>query len=203
MGSGHLTLWTRAGLALVAAESIAHAAGGLQFFPRLISIPERGEVTGYVLVVGADRFSFIPPQGWQLKYNANQRAIVLTPPDYAASLTVRILPADPAMATDSPAEAIEQKLLKRFPGAKVVDTQPCCLSGMEGLAFDLERTTSQGTVLATRVCCIPFPGGQVEFCLATTPGKLKESDVSLNVLMTSFEIEAANAGQEPPPLALK
>jgi len=190
-------------LALVAAQSIAHAAGGFQFFPRLISIPERGQVTSYVLLVGGDRFSFIPPPGWQLKYNPNQRAILLTPSDYAASLSVRILPADPAMATDSPAEAVQQKLLKRFPGAKVVDTQPCYLSGMEGLAFDLERTTGQGTKLATRVCCVPFPGGQVEFCLATTPGKRKESDVSLNVLMTSFEIEAAKSGPEPPTLAVK
>lgn len=190
-------------MALVAAQSIAHAAGGFQFFPRLISIPERGEVTGYVLVVGGDRFSFIPPPGWQLKYNANQRAITLTPPDFAASVSVRILPADPPSASDAPKEYLQQELLKRFRGAKIVDVQPCYLSGLEGLAFDLERTTGQGTKLATRVCSVPFPGGQVEFCLTAAPGKLKQSSLSLNVLMTSFEIEAADAGQGPSSVALK
>jgi hypothetical protein len=159
----------------------------------LISIPERGEVTGYVLLLGGDRFSFIPPPGWQLKYGANQRVIMLTPPDHAASLSVRILPADPPSPTESLAESLQEKVLKRFPGARMVNVQPCYLSDFEGLAFELERTTGQGTKLATRVCSVPFPGGVVEFCLTTTPGKLKQYGVSLNVLMTSFEIQAGNS----------
>jgi hypothetical protein len=185
-------------LAVVAAGSIAHAAGGFQFFSRLISIPERGEVPGYVLVLGGDRFSFIPPSGWQLKYEANQQALMLTAPDFAASVSVRILPADPPSPAGAPAEPFHNKLLKRFPGARIVNVQPCYLSGYAGSAFELERTTGQGAKLATRVCLIPFPGGVAEFCLTTTPGKLKESGVSLNVLMTSFEVQAANAEPEPP-----
>jgi hypothetical protein len=185
-------------LALVAAGSIAHAAGGFQFFSRLISIPERGKVTGYVLVLGGERFSFIPPLGWQLKYQANQRVIMLTPPDYAASLSVCILPADPPSPSGSLAESLQTKVLKQFPGARIMSVQPCYLSDFAGLAFELERTAGQGTKLATRVCLVPFPGGLVEFCLTTTPGKLKQYGVSLNVLMTSFEIQAGNSGQEPP-----
>jgi hypothetical protein len=43
----------------------------------------------------------------------------------------------------------------------------------------------------------------VEFCLTAAPGKLKQSGLSLNVLMTSFEIEAANSGQQASSVALK
>lgn len=135
----------RAAVALVAAGFIAHAAGGFQFFSRVISIPERGKITGYVLVLGGNRFSFIPPPGWQLKYHANQGTVMLTPPDYAASLSVRILPADPPSPTGSLAESLQTKVLKQFPGARIVSVQPCHLSDFAGLAFELERTAGQGT----------------------------------------------------------
>lgn len=192
----YLTPWTSTALALVAAGSIAHAAGGVQFFSRLISIPERGEVTGYFLLLGANRYSFIPPAGWQLKYEANRQVITLTPSDYAASVSLCILPTDAPSPTEPPAESaaesLQKELLKRYPGARMVSAQPCYLGDYEGLAFELERTAGQGAKLATRVCLVAFPGGVAEVCLTTTPGKLKEYGVSLNVLMSSFEIQSAN-----------
>lgn len=203
--SPYLTPWTSTALALVAAGSIAHAAGDFQFFSRLISIPERGEVTGYFLLLRANRLSFIPPAGWQLKYEANRRVITLTPSDYAASVSVCILPTDAPAPTEPPAESaaesLQKELLKRYPGARMASVQPCYLGDYEGLAFELERTTGQGAKLVTRVCLVTFPGGVAEFCLTTTPDKLKEYGVSLNVLMSSFEIQSANSGQEPPPVA--
>lgn len=180
---------------------VGQAAEGARFFACSLFIPERGEVTGYVLVVGANRFSFIPPAGWQLKYDARQAALRLTPPDFAASISVRILPADPPSADGSLAEALQPKLLQRFPGARIVSVQPCYLSGLEGVEFDVEQTTGQGIKLATRVCWVPFAGGLAEFCLTTTAGRLEESGLALNVLMTSFEIEAAKPGPAPAPPA--
>jgi hypothetical protein len=185
-------------LALICAGLVGQAAESCRFFACSFSIPERGAVAGYMLVLRANRLSFIPPAGWRLKYEANQGSVRLTAPDFAASISVRILPADPSSAVDSLAESLQQKLLRRFPGARIVSVQPCYLSGLEGLAFDLERPTGQPARLASRVCWVPFSGGLAEFCLTTTPGKLKESDLALKVLMTSFEIQAANSGQEPP-----
>jgi len=195
--------WAKSGWALICAGLVAQAAEGFRFFACSFSIPERGEVTGYVLVVGANRFSFIPPAGWQLKYDARQTALSLTPPDYAASISVRILPPEPTSAAGSLAESLQPKLLQRFPGARIVSVEPCYVSGLEGVAFDLERPTGQGERLAIRLCCVPFAGGLAEFCLSTTAGNLKESGLALNVLMTSFGIQAAGSGQEPPPSASK
>lgn len=195
--------WAKSALALICAWLAAQAAEGPRFFACSFSIPERGEVTGYVLVLGSNRFSFIPPAGWQVKYDANQGAVRLTAPDYAASISVCILPADPQSPAEAWAEALRKKVAKRFPGASITSEQPSYLGDLEGLAFDLEWTAGPQAKVASRVCWFPLSGALVELRLTTAAPKLKEQSAPFNVLLASFEVEAGGQSQESPALAPK
>ena len=106
------------GLAFASALSAADAP---KMFATRVEIPERGEVPGYLFVVGTNKFSFIAPTGWKPEGKVDRREVVFISPELDASLTLKI--SDGARALTS--EAVRDILAERFPNAKVTNELDC------------------------------------------------------------------------------
>ena len=76
-------------LAWLAATGSTGAAGDARYrlYTEAVALPERGEVTGYVLCVDDTKFSFIPPANWSVKYDPAKKAATMLPPDLQAGIT--------------------------------------------------------------------------------------------------------------------
>jgi hypothetical protein len=195
--------WTKAaGLLLVSAWlPVSQAAEDYRFFPQPVLIPERGEVTGYVLVLGTNRFSFLPPPKWQVTYEAAEHRAVLRPQDLQASMTFKITLTNSPGAKPPDKEALRQRALEASPEGRIIREMPCHTYGLSGFSFDLERVAGNRTRLLTRQAYVPCPGGLLEFTLTTPAEKFAKFRPIFSNLMTSFEMDlpGPRGSDEPVP----
>ena len=179
-------------LGLLQACRPASAAATNQFRLSLcpMVIPERGTVTGYVLLTSHGRFSFLPPLNWAVKEKASTKEVVMMARNLITSIRLRIvqdtLEADREVRMARWREAISEN----YPDGKITQEFPCYTSKVTGAAFDLERVAANKTKIFTRLAFIPLSDGRVEFELTTTSSELAETRLVLGNLLTSFRIEA-------------
>jgi len=189
-------------MALMAAWGQTTPPENFRFFPQPVEIPERGEVISYVLLLGTNRFSFLPPPNWQLKYEAAERKAVLIPRDLAASMTLKIVLTNQPGAEPLAPEPLRLRVLESLPQARIIHEFPCYTSARKGLAFDLEQVAANRTKLVTRQAYVPFSAGLIEFSLTTPASRFPKFKSAFSSLLTSFRIELSNprnAGNSPGP----
>ena len=192
-----------AALLLVLAGRL-QAAENFRLFTQPLLIPERGEVTSYVLLAGTNKFSFLPPPGWHVRPDAAEKTITFMPVDLSASISVKILsgqpeptnrqpansePASPESLQKGKADHWRQQLLDRYPGAKIMEEFRCYTRGNEGVSFDLEQLVGHKISTSSRVAVVSFSGGSVEFVLTTATKKFADYNFAFGNLLTSFSIE--------------
>jgi hypothetical protein len=201
VGAIHRQTWPWL-LALLATWAQAAPPENFRFFPQPVEIPERGEVISYVLLLGTNRFSFLPPPHWQLRYEAAERKAVLTSRDLAASMTLKIVLTNQPGAAPLAPEPLRLRVLESLPEARILREFPCYTSALKGLAFDLERVAGNRTKLVTRQAYVPFGAGMLELSLTTPASRFPKFKSAFSSLLTSFRIELSNprgAGSSPRP----
>ena len=165
------------------------AADNVRFYPEAVIIPERGEVTGYVLWLEDTRFSFLPPPTWHVKYDPERKVVTILAPNLEAGITCAITLQSSESKPDLDAKQLRETLLARYPDAKMIGCFKCYTSGNEGLAFDFERVVDKEVRAAHRLAFVAFRGGLVEFELNTSSAKFADCHHAFGNLLNSFRIE--------------
>lgn len=181
------------GFAVLAISAPVQGAEGFKMLPQPLHIPERGEVTSYVILTVSNRFSFLPPPAWNVSESAAEMSVTCVPDDYGAKISFKIVPGIPKSIQDLQADAFRSEVAARYPEARVVSEFLCYTSGKPGLAFDLERSFEKRPPMTTRLAFVPFEGGMVEFELTTETRKVSRYRLVLGNLLTSFRIAAIPA----------
>src|SRR5688572_19691859 len=111
-----------------------------KMFATRVEIPERGEVPGYLCVLGTNKFSFISPPGWKPEAQLERREVIFISPDLDASLTLKL---SETGKVSTSAETLD-RIAQLFPNAKIVEKFHCYAANQRGRACVLEQATAAG-----------------------------------------------------------
>ena len=170
------------------ALATAHAAETNALETETVNIPERGEVTIYVLRIEGKEFRFYPPNKWSVRYDPAKKTVTLLPPNLDAGLSITIAPEPDASRGSLKPEPLRELILTRYPEANITSEFRCYAAGKTGLAFEFERMLEKETKAAFRLAFVPFEGGVIEFELKTTGSKLPAYHHIFGNLLNSFRI---------------
>jgi len=178
-----------------------HGAGEqFRLIAESVEIAERGKVPGYALLVDGKRMSFLSPAGWSVKPDAAKKTVQLLPEDLRAGIRIKIVLEENGGKPELKAEQLRQKVLERYPGAKITHEFRCYTSGEEGLAFDIERLVEEKIAASARIAFVTFDGGTVEFELTANTKTFADYHLRFGALLSSFRIgpaasKSANTGR--------
>jgi len=161
------------------------AADTPKMFATRIDIPERGEVPGYLFVVGTNKFSFIAPQGWKPEGKVERREVVFMAPDLDASLTLKILGSTNSMTAKEVRESLEQ----RFPNARLLNEFNCHGATQSGWGFDLEQVAAEKARVRIRLGVVPLPDGVAEVVLRAPAARIGDLYFVFGRFLASFQVE--------------
>jgi len=185
---------------LLAVPSVTHAApaaGGFQLYTEREEIPERGEVTACVLLTQPCRFRFLPPINWSVKSDATNLTVVLTPADLSAGIVLVLHPGTNTATPALDAGQLRQRVLERYPKAKLVREYTCNVSGAVGPAFDLVNDVPGDGQAALRFVFVPYPGGMASFEARTTRDRAAATKRHLSWVLSSLRIEPVTTKPTP------
>jgi hypothetical protein len=127
-----------------------------RLFSQPLSIPERGEVTSYVLLAGSNRFSFLPPAGWLISARAEKREVTLLSHDQIVGISFKIVVDGIAAGQKQDLDKWRHEVLRRYPNAKIVNESSCYSRDGEGICFEFHHIASNKSKLSTRLAFVPF-----------------------------------------------
>lgn len=156
--------------------------------PHPFRIPERGQVTGYLLRAGTNRFTFLPPQDWQAKANLVKDEVVLMRRDLVTSITIKIQASAEAPEKIDPVR-LRGRVQENYPQARITEEFACYTKGREGLCLGFEWMTPAKTPAYTQLACVPFANGTIEFNLTAPVAKFPGCQRALGTLLGSFHAE--------------
>jgi len=180
-------------LALLCLWRPLEGAEAFRLFTQPLSIPERGEVTGYALLAGSNRFSFLPPADWQISGNAAKREVTLMSHDQIVVMSFKIVVDGIGAREKQDLNKWRQEILKRYPGAQIVNESTCYSRDVQGICFEFLRIVSKKIKLSTRLAFVPFSDGTVEFLLTAPREKSEDYTFIFANLLTSFHSERCSA----------
>lgn len=160
-----------------------------RLFPQPLQIPERGEVTSYVLLTGGNRFSFLPPTEWQVSGNAEKGEVTLLSGDQIACISFKFVMKEIAFEEKPDSGKWRKEALRRYPRAKMLSESGCYSGQGQGICFEFERVASNKAKLSTRLAFVPFADGVVEFLLTVPKEKAEHYNFTFANLLTSFRSE--------------
>jgi hypothetical protein len=183
------------GVVLLLALATAHAVDGSALDTETVNIPERGEVTIYVLRIEGKEFRFIPPNKWSVRFDPPKKTVTLLPPDLNAGLSIAIVTEPDESEKSLKPEPLRELILTRYPESKITAEFSCHAAGKAGLAFEFERMLEKETKAAFRIAFVPFDGGVIEFELRTTGSKLPDYHHIFGNVLNSFRIGPPRTGE--------
>ena len=146
------------------------------------------------LWIDGTNFSFIPPARWSVKYDPAKKAATILPPNLEAGITFVIAFEGAESRPDMNTKRLREKLLKRYPDARITEEFKCYTSGNDGLAFDFERVVDKEVRAAFRLAFIAFETGTVEFELKTSSEQFPKYNHTFGNLLNSFRIKQGGRG---------
>lgn len=173
-------------LPLLALAGTLSAADKPRMFATRVEIPERGEVPGYLCVLGTNKFSFISPTGWKPEARLDRREVIFISPELDASLTFRIVEG----TTMLKASQTRSNLLERFSNTRVVEKFNCYAANQKGRGYVLEQTAADKGRVKIRYGVIPVPGGTAEFILRAPAVRIRDLHLVFGRFLASFQVEA-------------
>ena len=155
-------------------------------FATLVEIPERGEVPGYLCVIGTNKFSFITPSGWKPEAKLDRREVIFISPDLDASLTLRL-----AEGSEMPGgQETHTNLLERFSDATVVGRFNCYAANQTGRGYFLDQKAADKGKIKIRYGVVPVPGGTAEFILRAPAVRMPDLHLVYGRFLASFRVDA-------------
>jgi len=170
---------------LLAALPVALGAADVQkMFATRVEIPERGEVPGYLCVLGTNKFSFIAPTGWKPEARLDRREIVFISPELDASLTFKV-----HEGAEAPGKDAREQVLQRFPNATIVDEFNCYAANQTGRGYILEQKAADKAKVKIRYGVITVPGGTAEFILRAPAVRMPDLHLLYGRFLASFRVD--------------
>ena len=160
-----------------------------RLFSQPLSIPERGEVTSYVLLAGSNRFSFLPPARWQISAKAEKREVTLLSRDQIAGISLKIVVDGIAAKEKKDWDKWRREVTRRYPDAKIVSESNCYSGEGEGICFEFHHVASNKSKMSTRLAFVPFREGTIEFLLTAPRESSEDYTFTFANLLTSFHSE--------------
>jgi len=173
-------------LLLVVIPAQLFAAEVQKMFATRVEIPERGEVPGYLCVLGTNKFSFIAPTGWKPEAKLDRREVVFISPELDASLTFKVR--ENAEAPES--KDRREQALARFPNATIVDEFNCYAADQVGRGFVLEQKAAEKGKVKIRYGVVNVPGGTAEFVLRAPGVRMPDLHLLYGRFLASFRVDA-------------
>src|SRR5688572_11373002 len=75
----------------IVACALSAFAEPLRLIEHKINIPERGPVTGYLVSVETNHFSFLPPALWRTSHKPGANSIAVMSPDLTSSISIEFI----------------------------------------------------------------------------------------------------------------
>ena len=193
-------MWTSsqsraAGLSLVLLFFCKPAQGAEEFrlFSTPISMPERDPLTGYILLTTSNKFTFLPPPGWNVSSTPEQKKVTLSSRDLSATISFKIHPAALFSADDVQWEVLRQRVRARYSEAKIIHEFECSGAGRQGLGFDLDSILDHHLRVSRRIEFVPLDGGVIEFDLTVTAKSFADYHFPFENFVGSFQVERVPA----------
>jgi hypothetical protein len=172
-------------LLLASLPAAASAAEVAKMLATRVEIPERGEVQGYLCVLGTNKFSFIPPPGWKPEARLEHREVVFIAPELDASLTLKLQNEEHLL----PGKGARTNLAERFPNATVVGRFNCYAANEIGPGYFLDQKAAEQAKVKIRYGVVPIPGGTAEFILRAPSVRMPDLHVLYGRFLASFRVE--------------
>ena len=177
-------------LAVVLAPA-GRSAEEFRLAPRFMEIPERGPVPAYTLITPAARYAFLPPEGWKIRTEPEEKRVTITPLDWSVMISFKIHSEPLSQLIGETPEQRRSKVLQNFPGGKIINEFTAYTSGGQGPAFDVEGFVRNKKPMAARVAYITVAGSTIEFSLQASREKFSSQLFAFGNLLTSFRLERA------------
>ena len=179
-----MTLFLRL-LLLVVLPVTAVAADIQKMFATRVEIPERGEVPGYLCVLGTNKFSFIGPSGWKPEARLDRREVVFISPELDASLTFKVREG----AEVSVGAEAQAQVLQRFPNSTIVDEFNCYAANQTNPGYVLEQKAADKGKVKIRYGMVSVPGGSAEFILRAPAIRMPDLRLVYGRFLASFRVD--------------
>lgn len=155
-------------------------------FATRVEIPERGEVQGYLCVLGTNKYSFIAPAGWKPEAKLDRREVVFISPELDASLTLKLQDKTATLDTETSREQLQQ----RFANATVVGRFNCYAGNEKGEGYFLEQKAAEKGKVKIRYGVVAVPGGAAEFILRAPATRMPDLNLVYGRFLASFRVDA-------------
>ena len=154
-------------------------------FATRVEIPERGEVPGYLCVLGTNKFSFISPTGWKPEAKLERREVIFISPELDASLTLKLSEGNQVLTGGQ----TRSNLLERFPNVTVVGRFNCYAANQSGRGYFLEQKAAETGKVKIRYGVVAVPGGTAEFILRAPAIRMPDLHLVYGRFLASFRAE--------------
>ncbi len=175
-------------LGLWLSGSGACAAERFQLTTRVLSPPEMGAITNWVLQTERGDFGFMPPLGAAVYRDAAERFLSISVP---GDLTLRIRACrEKAKETAGPRldrEALRAQALENRSQAKVIEEGTAQADSEQGVYFDVLWQGRGGESIQARHAFVRVGGILFEFSTSTSSNRFPRARVALQELLTSFQ----------------
>jgi hypothetical protein len=159
-------------------------SGPLELIEQQIEIPERGPVTGYLLSLGTNHFSFLPPPRWRASHRPGANSVAIMSSDSTTSITIDFIAVKADGEGHNPLSLIKERFADTTPGESID-----CHTGL-GLAigYDLQRKGASGLRLTSRVIYVLTPAAVIEFTLTAPAATFLVHATAFAGLVNSFRV---------------
>jgi hypothetical protein len=173
---------SRAMTAWVVACALSAFSEPLRLIEHKIDIPERGAVTGYLVSVATNHFSFLPPPLWRASHKPGGNSVAIMSPDLTSSISIEFTKRNVDEPAPKPASLIKQ----RFAGAASGETFEFQTGLGVAAGHDLQRKGGDNVRLTSRVVYVITPAMTIEFALTTPAARFEEHATAFAHLVNSF-----------------
>ncbi len=160
------------------------AADAPKMFATRIEIAERGDVPGYLFVMGTNKYTFMTPPGWKPEGKIDRREVIFISADLDSSLTLKITDVQQRSPEETRASVQQQ-----FPDARMVHEFTCHAAGRPGSGFEFEQTAAEKARVKIRYGLVPLPGGSAVFTLRAPADQMRDLDLVFGRFLASFQVE--------------
>jgi hypothetical protein len=169
---------------ILLAVAAPHAFGqGAKLSEYRVTIPERGEVVGYMVSIESNRFCFLPPPEWAASCKPGGKTVVLLSSDRATSITMEFLNHE---NVGNPGAAFDRLLASRYADARLKEKFECHTGLGAGFAFAIERENANKIRVASRVIYAVVDVYAVEFALTGPTAKFASHVTTFENVVNSF-----------------
>ncbi len=152
---------------------------------RKLVLPEVGVVTNWVIRVGGEGYSFMPPLGWRRDHAV--RGGVGWVSERGVRLVLERAPEAWLSLAGTNAVNCEAAIARDFPEARMVGRSRCYTEGGEGVMVDLEWEGVQGESMISRVSVVDFSGVGFRFILTARRTLFGGAVSAYQGVLTSFQ----------------